>query len=679
MNQSATENSFSITPAVLGDFSWVGDKLIFTPLSPFNQGVQYTVKITGDAKDLDNETLDGDLDGVEEGSPLDDFTWLFTTMSETPKADNVLPINGAQNVFTDTSIIINFTKGMDRETTKDAISYEVDSINFPISSSGILDWSNGDSTLTFTPNVNLQHEKLYTFTIAHTAKDATSQDSNFDGDGDGVGGEVGQDDYEWSFTTIAEPPKVQTVTPKNLATKVEADSLITIKFSKAMDQPSVEDAFSYSHEDTNSSWDYTDGNVTWVSSSKMEFEPDEPLAYEVVYTIRIEATATDLDGITLDGDKDKKPEGIEIDFFEWRFTTITEPPEILTYEPSLNAQNVLLDADIVINFDRAMNTKETEDAFGYSIEGSTDSFGSSSGLIVWTSSDKKMTFSPDIEYEEGKKYTVTVDDTAEDTDGILFEGFSWSFNTKINSEPVLEGGGVHPEKGDTDTSFTFSVVYSDEDDDEPKKINVVIDGVKYPMDESDPTEDSFIDGKSYEYSMQLYSGTLEYYFTVENDKHEVRFPSGDVSRSLKIAEVEPEKVFGIFEEEYVGMPTMICMPLGIVILVVLIVIIIMVTKKKRPSQAAVQSAGAQGPTMQLLPPDSGEFMSFEPADDALMSFEPTLEEDLMSFQTYDEGAQAPPAQPVMIQCPECGEHLKVKASVRPFQFPCKCGAKLVLK
>jgi hypothetical protein len=678
MNQSATQQAFSITPSVLGDFSWAGDKLIFIPQSQFNQGITYTVEITADAKDLENETLDGDLDGVEEGSPLDDFSWQFTAMSETPKVDSVFPLHGTQKVFTDTDVIINFTKGMDTQTTIDALSYEVDSINFPLSSNGQSLWTLADSTLTFTPNVNFQHDKLYTFNIEYTATDATG--GSFDGDGDGTGGEVGEDDYVWSFTTIAEPPKVQTIFPKNYATKVEADTIISVKFSKEMDQTSVEDAFTYSHDETNTTWDSSDGNVTWTSLSKMEFNPDENLEYEVDYTIRIEATATDSQGITLDGNKNKKPEGVEIDSYEWTFSTIAEPPKILSFEPSENAKDVLLDADIVINFDRAMDTKETEDAFSYSYEGSIDSSGSSSGLILWTNSDRTMTFTPDTEYEEGKRYTVTVDETAEDTEGIKFGEFFWTFTTKINSEPLLEGGGVHPEKGDTATSFTFSVVYSDEDDDEPVKINVVIDGVKYPLDESDPTQDSFIEGKTYEYSIELYSGTLEYYFMVENEKHEVRFPEGDVTRSLKVSAVDPDKVFGIFEEEYVGMPTMICMPLGLIILVVIIVAVVMVSKKKRTRQAAVQSVGVSGSTMAFLPQDSGELMSFEPEPEGgLMSFEPTIEEDLMSFQTFDEAPHRVPPQPVMIQCPECGEHLKVKASVRPFQFPCKCGAKLVLK
>jgi hypothetical protein len=668
MDPTSTEQAFSITPAVDGNFNWMGNKLIFTPSSLLASGIPYEIEIASTARDLAGNTLDGDKNGIEDGSPVDDYSWQFTTMAETPKVVSHFPSQDAVRIFTDNSVIFNFSKAMNSHLTQEALSYEVDSVSTPAVLGGDISWTGGDTTMTFTPFGNFDNNKTYEFTLSHTAPDANG--ILFDGDGDGIGGEEGEDDFKLTFTTIPLPPKVQTFSPRNLETLVEVDTIISVKFSKHMDKASVEDAFSFTHAGTNTTWYATNGNVSWPSFFKMEFEPSFDLVYEIVYTVRIEATAKDAAGITLDGNKNKKPEDIETDSVEWSFTTITEPPKIISVEPVEGAQNVKLKAEIVINFDRSMDTRSTEDAFSYTYQGSLEDFDSSSGLITWTNNDRTMTFTPDIEYEEGETFTVTIDSSAEDTEGIEFVGYSWPFSTKINSEPVLEGGGVHPEKGDSSVTFTFSIIYTDDDDDPPVEILVVIDEVDWRMYESDPTG-SFIDGKAYEYSIDLDSGTHKYYFSVENEKHNIRYPEGDVTRTLKVTEVEKELVFGVFEEEYAGMPTMACMPLGIVILVIIIAAVVISTKKRRArtQAASFQSFEPQAPTMDFLPEDSGEFMSFEPE----------LEDDLMSFQTFEDEIPPETAQPVMIQCPECGEHLKVRSSVRPFQFPCKCGAKLVLR
>ena len=139
--------------------------------------------------------------------------------------------------------------------------------------------------------------------------------------------------------------------------------------------------------------------------------------------------------------------------------------------------------------------------------------------------------------------------------------------------------------------------------------------------------------------------------------------------------MEDDNVLGVFNGEIAGLPTMICMPIGIIILVALIVAVVMMSKRGKARKQAAASASWAGtepgsPTMGFLPADSPEeFVSFD--------MEP--EDDFVSFQTFDETAPPVDAQPVMIKCPECGEMLKVRAAKRPFHFPCKCGAKLVLK
>jgi hypothetical protein len=183
------------------------------------------------------------------------------------------------------------------------------------------------------------------------------------------------------------------------------------------------------------------------------------------------------------------------------------------------------------------------------------------------------------------------------------------------------------------------------------------------MQESDPTADNFTEGKVYELEIKLDSGEHTYYFESSNEKHDVRFPTGDSTKKLNVKAKEKELVFGIFEEEIAGMPTATCLPLGIIILVVIIISVIMVIRRGRG--ARTPEVGDQSMT----------FETFEPAsdDEATMTFMATDEEELMSFTSFEE------EKPVVIQCPECNSFLKVSAETRPFMFPCKCGAKLVLK
>jgi hypothetical protein len=626
------------------------------------------VTVSALAKDLENETLDGNGDGIEDGSPNDDVKWGFTTQSTPPQIASVLPQPDAVHIFTDSKVIINFTKSMSNSDTLDAITYMVDSIEFSLGTSGQAFWTNGDKTLTFTPSSKFQHDKVYTFTINHSAKDANN--INLDGDEDGVAGEGGEDDYIWSFRTIPEPPFVQSHTPKKDVTRVEIDSKILITFSKDMDRPSVEDAFSMTHADTNTTWTSLDANITWTSDSKVEFEMDFELEYEKVYTVQIAATAMDLQGITLDGNKNKKPEDVNTDSVSWSFTSLPEPPQIVTTEPTKGEKDVVVNVEIEIIFDKGMDKDDTEDAFTYTYEGADEDFDANSGTVTWTNGDKTFRFQPDLELEEGKTYTVTVDDTATDKDGNIFNGYSWPFTTKINEEPDLAGGGVHPETGDASKIFTFSVIYSDADGDEPDKVFVYIDGFEWRMEESDPAEDDFVAGKAYEFSLDLDEGEYKYYFEVENKKHTVRFPQGELEKTLTVTAVEAELVFGMFEEEYGGLPTMVCLPLGIIILVFILVTVVMLSRKKKAQKlaAAKRSFQAEPPPVSFAPEDSGEFMSFEPQDD-----------ELMSFQAFEEEPPPTDAKPVVIECPECGEHLRIRAAHRPFTFPCKCGAKLVLK
>jgi hypothetical protein len=596
--------------------------------------------------------LDIDGDGIPGEIEDDNYTWEFNTIPLPPQIESVSPPPGFTSVMINASIVIEFSKSMNTEVTENAFKYS-DGVSDFSTFNGKVTWSNSDKTMTFVPTVKFVNDKTYTITIDYTAEDA--EGGKFDGDGDGIGGEEGSDDYSWTFTTMPTPPIVSSVTPRNLATRVEVDSQIEIRFSKPMDEFSVEAAFSYTYEGSNETWGPADGNLTWSADSKtMTFGP-EALEHDELYIFKIEATAMDMDGVTLDGDRDKLPEGVDLGGRRIIKKTIKEPPQIELTQPKENANEVLLDSNLVITCDRSMNTDSFEDAFSYTYEGSTETYDTSQGSAVWTNSDKIFTFNPDSDFEEGVKYTITIEDTARDKEGISSDGHEWTFTTKSNSEPLLEGGGADQEE-DSETSYKFSVVYTDDDNDEPTNVNVVIDGLSWRMYASEPNDENFRDGKAYEYVLELEEGKHEYYFEAENEKHEVRHPEGSGSQSLEVKGGDDEQALGLLEDEYMGVPSTICATLGIIILVVIIISIVMLVRRRR----------------------TGGEMTFETFDEgaAPMTFLAEDEEEIMTFQSFDEFGGA---EPVVIKCPECDSLLKVKAATRPFSFPCKCGAKLMLK
>jgi hypothetical protein len=667
MDKSSVENAFSYTN---GSYTWdVKDGMVlwtnefktftFMPDSDFDFGTEYQVTIAYTAMDTDNIFLDVDEDGIPGEPDEDNYTWSFRTIPASPQIISTSPEHGSNFILTNTTVQVTFSKSMNKGSVLSALSFTDGIIKFS-SSNGVTSWSNEDKTMIFTPYIKFQNEVMYTFTIDHSARD--TEDIFLDGDNDGIGGEVDEDDYSWWFITIPEPPKVTYTSPKNLAVKVPIHSWINITFSKAMDQTSVEEAFSYSYEGTNTTWDSLDGFISWSEDSRtMMFEPQSEFEFEKDYTVRIEASAKDDQGITLDGNKNKLSEGIDIDYYRWSFTITPEPPKILSVLPSENSQDVAVDADIAINFDKSMNKGATEKAFSYTYEGSSETYEIIDGTSEWSDGDRTLTFNPDIDFYEGEKYTVTIDSTAKDADGITFEGYEWSFTVKVNSAPELIGGGVNPEKGDTTDMFTFSIVYRDVDNDKPEKIKVIIDGFEWRMLESDTKVDRWDgDGKSYQYEIELDEGEHTYYFEASDEKHDVRFPQGSATKKLNVEAKGEELIFGLFEEEYAGLPTLICGPIALIVIIAIIIVVVMMMRRGR----------------------AGEMMTFEAMGEgeaAPMTFLPMPGEDLMSFTTFEEIPSLEEAQPVLIQCPECEQHLRVRTTKRPFVFPCKCGAKLILK
>ena len=94
-----------------------------------------------------------------------------------------------------------------------------------------------------------------------------------------------------------------------------------------------------------------------------------------------------------------------------------------------------------------------------------------------------------------------------------------------NEAPTLTTEIFNPTTGTRKTDFTFSVVYTDGENDRPTISYIYIDGVAQLMT---PAGASFVSGARFDYVTRLGLGTHAYRFAFSDGKHEVRYPiAGD--------------------------------------------------------------------------------------------------------------------------------------------------------
>ena len=82
-----------------------------------------------------------------------------------------------------------------------------------------------------------------------------------------------------------------------------------------------------------------------------------------------------------------------------------------------------------------------------------------------------------------------------------------------NHFPSLSNPSVMPSSGYTNTAFTYSVTYTDADNDTPAYVKVYIDSTPYNMVEQNSSDTNTTDGKVYTYTTHLSIGTHNYTFT----------------------------------------------------------------------------------------------------------------------------------------------------------------------
>jgi len=98
-----------------------------------------------------------------------------------------------------------------------------------------------------------------------------------------------------------------------------------------------------------------------------------------------------------------------------------------------------------------------------------------------------------------------------------------AFQVNLNA-PKLTMGRVTPTNGSLMTEFTYSVNYSDSDNNYPTKMDVIIDGTVYPMHKTDIYDKNYTNGCIFEYSTYLNNNSHYYFFNTSDLAFSTRLP-----------------------------------------------------------------------------------------------------------------------------------------------------------
>ncbi len=117
-------------------------------------------------------------------------------------------------------------------------------------------------------------------------------------------------------------------------------------------------------------------------------------------------------------------------------------------------------------------------------------------------------------------------------------------NVAVGSAPTLTNLSLDNASGDTETDFTFGVTYTDADNEAPFAMELVMDGVVRLMEEVDPNDTTYTDGKDYTYTTKLPLGIHSYYF------HTSDTTSDAVSSSLQVGPTVSNGSSTLFSDDF---------------------------------------------------------------------------------------------------------------------------------
>jgi len=271
------------------------------------------------------------------GCDMDDFV-------QQPHVTSVNPENKSENVESDTTVQVQFSKEMDKAKTNEAFSLSADDSG---DIDGFFSWSEDGKTMTFTPREGLTSTQRYTIRVSTDAEDNEGSDleeelvSTF------------------SLTDDVQSPVLESYTPIQDSTGNSKDIPVILTFSEPIDVNTIYDGVEISPA--------VQGYFSWNSDrTTFTFTPLYGYNYGVTYAVTVNESIRDSNGITLKEDVN----------FNFTVGDDFEKPEISRIYQDLSVdvdldENLIIsgcekDASIVIEFSEVVEKDTIESAISFS-------------------------------------------------------------------------------------------------------------------------------------------------------------------------------------------------------------------------------------------------------------------------------------------------------------------------
>jgi hypothetical protein len=189
---------------------------------------------------------------------------------------------------------------------------------------------------------------------------------------------------------------------------------IWVEFTSDMDETSAEQAFTLTEDGS-----LARGEFSWIGR-RLAFQPLRPVSAGRDYVLRVDASAEDLSGVSLDR------------AFRYVFSTRSAAgrPAVLGVQPAPGSVIDDRACPIVVQFSGAMDNASVLRAFSVS--------PAVAGSISLSADRAVFTFSPAAQYDWQTEYTVTVSTTAASEEGVaLAEERSWRFFVGSDRTPPV--------------------------------------------------------------------------------------------------------------------------------------------------------------------------------------------------------------------------------------------------
>lgn len=430
--------NLSITP------SWPSNSTVVLNVTSMDFSTDYTLTVSGSAQDNLTRGLDGNSNGISEGSPNDDYVLRFRT-EDIAQVVSHGPDGIGEPV--DSLISICFSKMMDETSVEQFLSISPAASRWS--------WWNWIGSCLYV-DADLEHGTTYTVSVSGDAKD--SNGNRLDGNGDGTLQGGNADKYEWQFSTVADsiPPQVVDTYPANGQTDVDLNTDLIINFTEPIDLDSLRTGLMFSGNGLIWGKGTAPGNIpildlgtfdlngSTLTITDLSFRTDT--TYQVTLSGNTSDGITDIKGNTLDGNKNGFSEGSPMDDHAFSFSTMDRtPPKVVFTFPADTEDNIPPSSVIRVIFDDDMDvsTLTSQNLLLWDDSGSEQVIN-----ISYLTVNRTMLIEPVLGLNFSTDYQVSVYSMVRDTGGNLLDGngdgvgsgifsdnYSWSFKTAPDAVP----------------------------------------------------------------------------------------------------------------------------------------------------------------------------------------------------------------------------------------------------